>query len=290
MRLATLRIGPKTEGAVIDEDGNAHLIGMSVIDAVAGGLAKIGDISTLRMVPRGSYSLAAPIPAPPKNIFCVGRNYMEHIAEGDRAQKRDVGVTEVPVFFTKPPTAITEPDGAIPIFPHVSTNIDYEVELAVIIGKTGRDIPAERAMEHVFGYTILNDISARDVQRLHGGQYFKGKGLDGSAPMGPWIVTADQIPDPHALQIRCSVNGEVRQDGNTRDMVFDIPTLIASLSAGMTLEPGDIIATGTPSGVGYAMEPPRYLRDGDSVTCEIEGIGRLANTMRDEGRARLNVA
>lgn len=290
MRLATLRIGPKTEGAVIDADGNAHLIGMSVIEAIAGGLERIGDIATLRMVPQGSYSLEAPIPAPPKNIFCVGRNYMEHIAEGDRAQKRDVGVTEVPVFFTKPPTAITAPDGAIPIFPHVSTNIDYEVELAVIIGKTGRDIPAERAMEHVFGYTILNDISARDVQRKHGGQYFKGKGLDGSAPMGPWIVTADQIPDPHALRVRCLVNGEVRQDGNTRDMVFDIPTLIASLSAGMTLEPGDIIATGTPSGVGYAMEPPQYLRDGDSVTCEIEGIGRLDNTMRDEGRARLNVA
>lgn len=290
MRLATLRIGPKTEGAVIDADGNAHLIGMSVIEAIAGGLERIGDIATLRMVPEGSYGLEAPIPAPPKNIFCVGRNYMEHIAEGDRAQKRDVGVTEVPVFFTKPPTAITAPDGAIPIFPHVSTNIDYEVELAVIIGKTGRDIPAERAMEHVFGYTILNDISARDVQRKHGGQYFKGKGLDGSAPMGPWIVTADQIPDPHALRVRCLVNGEVRQDGNTRDMVFDIPTLIASLSAGMTLEPGDIIATGTPSGVGYAMEPPQYLRDGDSVTCEIEGIGRLDNTMRDEGRARLNVA
>ncbi|WP_282603200.1 fumarylacetoacetate hydrolase family protein [Paracoccus sp. PARArs4] len=290
MRLATLRIGPKTEGALIDADGNAHLIGMSVIEAIAGGLERIGDIATLRMVPEGSYGLEAPIPAPPKNIFCVGRNYMEHIAEGDRAQKRDVGVTEVPVFFTKPPTAITAPDGAIPIFPHVSTNIDYEVELAVIIGKTGRDIPAERAMEHVFGYTILNDISARDVQRKHGGQYFKGKGLDGSAPMGPWIVTADQIPDPHALRVRCLVNGEVRQDGNTRDMVFDIPTLIASLSAGMTLEPGDIIATGTPSGVGYAMEPPQYLRDGDSVTCEIEGIGRLDNTMRDEGRARLNVA
>ncbi|WP_405403717.1 fumarylacetoacetate hydrolase family protein [Paracoccus sp. Ld10] len=288
MQLATIRMGRDLQGAVITDDGNAYLIGMSVMDVIAGG--RVGNLSDLRMVPAGQYTLAAPIPAPAKNIFCVGRNYMEHIAEGDRAQKRDVGVTEVPVYFTKPPTAITDPDGVIPIFPHVSTNIDYEVELAVIIGKSGRDISRENAMDHVFGYTILNDISARDIQRLHGGQYFKGKGLDGSAPMGPWIVTADQIGDPHDLGIRCSVNGEIRQDGNTRDMVFDIPTLIASLSAGMTLEPGDIIATGTPSGVGYAMDPPQYLRDGDSVTCEIDGIGRLTNTMQQEVQSKRSVA
>lgn len=293
MRLATLKVGTKAEGAVIGEDGTAHLIGMSVLDVIAGGpaaLARVRDLRGMQAVPAGQYTLAAPITELTKNIFCVGRNYMEHIAEGDRAQRQDVGVTEVPVFFTKPPTAVTAPDGAVPIFAHVSTNIDYEVELAVIIGRPGRDIPAERAMDHVFGYSILNDITARDIQRLHGGQYFKGKGLDGSAPMGPWIVTADQIPDPHALGIRCSVNGEVRQDGNTRDMIFDIPTLITSLSAGMTLEPGDIIATGTPSGVGYAMDPPRYLRNGDNVLCEIEGLGRLANTMREDDRAVRNVA
>src|SRR5690606_29470057 len=144
----------------------------------------------------------------------------------------------------------------IPIFPWLSTKVDYEVELAVIIGKAGRDIPAERAFDHVFGYTILNDVTARDIQRRHGGQVFKGKALDGSCPMGPWIVTADEIANPADLGIRLWVNGEKRQNSNTGAMIFDISTLIASMSEGMTIEPGDILATGTPSGVGYAMEPP----------------------------------
>jgi 2-keto-4-pentenoate hydratase/2-oxohepta-3-ene-1,7-dioic acid hydratase in catechol pathway len=224
--------------------------------------------------------LLAPIPVPRKNVLCVGRNYAEHIAEGDRAQKQNVGVTEHPVFFTKPPTAIVPPDGDILIFPTVSEAIDYEVELAVVIGKAGRNISKADAMDHVFGYTILNDISARDIQRRHGGQYFKGKALDGSCPLGPWIETADAIGDPHTLSIGLTVNGEQRQDGTTADMIFDIPTLIASLSEGMTLEAGDIIATGTPSGVGYAMDPPKFLKDGDTVVCEISGIGALRNTVR----------
>ena len=224
--------------------------------------------------------LVAPIPKPSKNIFCVGRNYAEHIAEGDRAQKQNVGVTEYPVFFTKPPTSIVPPDGDTLIFPTVSESMDYEVELAVVIGKAGRNISRAEAMDHVFGYTILNDISARDIQRRHGGQYFKGKGMDGSCPVGPSIVTADEIEDPHDLSIGLSVNGETRQDGRTSQMIFDIPTLIASLSEGLTLEPGDIIATGTPSGVGYAMEPPRFLKHGDTIVCSISGIGELRNTVR----------
>lgn len=243
-----------------------------VTDAEAGNHADA-------IVPAGA-PLRAPIPALRKNIFCVGRNYAEHIAEGDRAQKQNVGVTEHPVFFTKPPTAIVPPGGDVLIFPGVSESIDYEVELAVVIGTPGRNIAKADAMDHVFGYTILNDITARDIQRRHGGQYFKGKGLDGSCPLGPWIETADAIADPHALSIGLTVNGEQRQDGNTADMIFDIPTLIASLSEGMTLEPGDIIATGTPSGVGYAMEPPKFLKDGDTVVCEISGIGTLSNTVR----------
>ncbi len=224
--------------------------------------------------------LLAPIPVPRKNVFCVGRNYAEHIAEGDRAQKQNVGVTEHPVFFTKPPTAIVPPDGDVLIFPSVSEAIDYEVELAIVIGKSGRNITKAKAYDHVFGYTILNDITARDIQRRHGGQYFKGKGLDGSCPLGPSIVTADAISDPHALSIGLSVNGEQRQSGNTADMIFDIPTLIASVSEGLTLEPGDLIATGTPSGVGYAMEPPRFLKDGDTVVCEVSEIGTLRNPVR----------
>ena len=238
------------------------------------------DAPKSAIVEADAASPLAPLPAPAKNVFCVGRNYAEHIAEGDRAQKQNVGVTEHPVFFTKPRTAVIGPGAEIPIFPHVSTAIDYEVELALVIGKAGRDIAPENAYEHVFGYTILNDITARDVQRRHGGQYFKGKSLDGSCPMGPCIVTADEIADPHALAIRLSVNGETRQSSTTAKMIFDIPTLIASLSAGLTLEPGDILATGTPSGVGYAMEPPQLLKDGDVVTCEIEKIGVLENRCR----------
>ena len=226
-------------------------------------------------------SLMAPIPAPRKNIFCVGRNYREHIAEGEKAQNIKVGVTEHPVFFTKPPTSIVPPEGDILVFQEVSEAVDYEVELAVVIGKPGRNIAKASAFDHVFGYTILNDITARDVQRRHGGQYFKGKGLDGSCPVGPWIVTADAISDPHKLSIGLTVNGEQRQNGNTSDMIFDIPTLIASLSEGLTLEPGDIIATGTPSGVGYAMDPPHFLKAGDEVVCEVTEIGQLRNTVRN---------
>lgn len=255
--------------------------GPAALDAIRSlvGRAEAGELGDL-VHPAAACDLLSPIPAPRKNVFCVGRNYMDHIAEGDKAQNKKIGVTEYPVYFTKPPTAVIGPGAAVPIFKHVSEAIDYEVELAIVIGKPGRDIPKERAYEHVFGYTILNDISARDVQRRHGGQYFKGKGLDGSCPIGPWIVTADAVSDPGDLVIGSSVNGESRQNGNTKSMIFDIPTLIASLSEGMTLEPGDILATGTPAGVGYAMDPPRYLKDGDTVVCEIAEIGRLENPVR----------
>ncbi len=254
------------------EAGPGALDGARLIEAAA---ARLGD----SLLPASEVRLLAPLPYPRKNVFCVGRNYLEHIAEGERAQNKTIGVTEHPVFFTKPPTSVVGPGADVPIFPHVSEKIDYEVELAVIIGKAGRDIPRERAMDHVFGYTILNDVTARDVQRRHGGQFFKGKGLDGSCPIGPVIVTADAIGDPSKLGLRLTVNGETRQDGSTADMIFDVPTLIASLSEGLTLEPGDILATGTPSGVGYAMDPPCFLKDGDIVVCEIDGIGKLENRM-----------
>ncbi|MFK8080076.1 MAG: fumarylacetoacetate hydrolase family protein [Granulosicoccus sp.] len=228
-----------------------------------------------------SVTLLAPLPVPRKNVFCVGRNYAEHIAEGARAQNKTINVTEHPVYFTKPSTAVIGPDAQIPIFPALSESIDYEVELTAVIGKAGRDISKSSAFDHIFGYTILNDITARDVQRRHGGQYFKGKSLDGSCPIGPWIVTADAIGNPQNLAIGLSVNGEVRQNGNTSSMIFDIPTIIASLSEGLTLEPGDLVATGTPSGVGYAMEPPTFLKHGDTVICKVENIGELRNTLRN---------
>ncbi|PZX40700.1 2-keto-4-pentenoate hydratase/2-oxohepta-3-ene-1,7-dioic acid hydratase in catechol pathway [Roseinatronobacter thiooxidans] len=270
---------------------HAALLDGSLQAVIEGGDAALAELAQLvARADDGDPSLAAlavsdpellaPLPRPAKNVFCVGRNYAEHIAEGARAQNTTIAVTEVPVFFTKPCTAVIGPEAEIPIFPQVSTQIDYEVELAVIIGTPGRNIAKERAYDHVWGYTILNDITARDVQRRHGGQYFKGKGLDGSCPLGPVVVTRDELPEPQNIGLRCLVNGEVRQSSTTAKMIFDIPTLIASLSEGLTLEAGDIIATGTPSGVGYAMDPPRFLQDGDKVVCEIDGIGRLANTLR----------
>jgi 2-keto-4-pentenoate hydratase/2-oxohepta-3-ene-1,7-dioic acid hydratase in catechol pathway len=260
--------------------------GQPALDAIAGLIEQAkadNGVPESARIAASDARFLAPLPSPSKNVFCVGRNYSEHIAEGDRAQKQKVGVTEHPVYFTKPPTAVIGHRADIPLFPEVSESIDYEVELAVVIGTPGRNIAKAAAMKHIFGYTIINDITARDIQRRHGGQYFKGKALDGSCPTGPWLVTADTIADPHALSIRLSVNGESRQDGNTNAMIFDIPTLIASLSEGLTLESGDMIATGTPSGVGYAMEPPRFLGDGDTVVCEVENIGRLENTVRRVG-------
>jgi 2-keto-4-pentenoate hydratase/2-oxohepta-3-ene-1,7-dioic acid hydratase in catechol pathway len=294
MRLATIEHEGRARPATIRADGSAVLldsgdqpIARSLVELIAAGpdaldrARRLAADAGATVVPGDALRLLAPVPRPSKNVFCVGRNYAEHIAEGERAQNIKVGITEVPVFFTKPPTAVIGPGAAIPIFADVSTSIDYEVELAVVIGRPGRDIRRENAFAHIFGYTIVNDVSARDVQRRHGGQYFKGKALDGSCPMGPSIVTADEIADPGRLGIRLWVNSEKRQESTTAAMIFDIPTLIASLSAGLTLEAGDIIATGTPSGVGYAMDPPRFLQPGDVVTCEIDGIGRLENPVAD---------
>ncbi|MEX0350361.1 MAG: fumarylacetoacetate hydrolase family protein [Paracoccaceae bacterium] len=302
MRLATVSIEGHAVCVAVLGDGSklnvlraAQILG-ETLDAssmqrlIAGGRATLEVLRTLissaeagdlkdALAPDDA-PFIAPIPTLRKNVFCVGRNYAEHIAEGERAQKQKIGVTEHPVFFTKPPTSIVAPEADILIFPTVSQAIDYEVELAIVIGKSGRNIAKADAYEHVFGYTILNDITARDIQRRHGGQYFKGKGLDGSCPMGPCIVTADAVSDPHSLSIGLKINGEQRQNGTTSDMIFDIPMLIASLSEGLTLEPGDIIATGTPSGVGYAMDPPQFLKDGDIVVCEISEIGTLRNTVR----------
>jgi 2-keto-4-pentenoate hydratase/2-oxohepta-3-ene-1,7-dioic acid hydratase in catechol pathway len=268
----------------------------SVHELIGRGAAALAAIQRLlQMAARGELEAAevatakarllAPIPRPAKNVFCVGRNYVEHIAEGARAQRIALELPKYPVFFSKPPTAVIGPDEAIPVQPAVSTSIDYEVELAVVIGKRGSNIRPGDAFEHIFGYTIVNDVTARDLQRRHGGQFLKGKGLDGSCPTGPAIVTRDEIADPGQLGIRLWVNDELRQDGNTRDMIFPIAELIASLSEGLTLEPGDLLATGTPSGVGYAMNEPQFLKHGDVVRCEIEGIGRLVNPVVEVGAA-----
>ncbi|HEY3248184.1 MAG TPA: fumarylacetoacetate hydrolase family protein [bacterium] len=231
-----------------------------------------GDAQAWASSSRGSASLRrtrllAPIPRPKKNIFCMGRNYAEHAREGG------VAPPDVPVFFTKPPTAVIGP-GAEILHHAVTKALDYEVELAVVIGRRGRDIPAGDALDHVFGYTILIDATARDLQRRHQ-QWFKGKSLDTFAPMGPWIVHRSALPDPQAVRLTLRVNGEVRQDSSTSKMLFTVAQLIESLSAGMTLEPGDILATGTPEGVGMGFDPPRWLQVGDTVEADIEQIGEL---------------
>jgi len=243
---------------------------------VLAALAGRDDLRDAVSRPLAETELLAPIPRPRKNVFCVGRNYAAHAAEGARAQGREVVVPSIPEFFTKPPTAVTGPESTVPLDPAVTEKFDYEVELGVVIGATGKNIPRERAMEHVFGFTIVNDFSARDLQRSHG-QWFKGKALDRSCALGPWIVHKDDLPNFADLRITLRVNGETRQDSRTSNMVHDVPAIIESLSRGLTLEPGDIIATGTPEGVGYAMDPPRFLRSGDVVEAEIERIGVLRN-------------
>lgn len=223
--------------------------------------------------------LMAPIPRPAKNVFCVGRNYRQHVEEAAKFHKKEVKLPEFVQFFTKPPLSVVGPEDDILWDETVRQKLDYEVELGVVIGRSGRNIPRERALDYVFGYTVINDITARDLQRRHD-QWFKGKGLDGSCPMGPWIVPAEEVADPQALEVRLRVNGETRQQASTGLMIFDVREIIAQLSLGLTLEAGDVIATGTPSGVGFAMEPPRLLGDGDMVETEVVGIGTLRNRVR----------
>ena len=228
-------------------------------------------------LPLATLALLAPIPAPQRNIFCLGWNYAEHSREAAQARGKEARLPERPIFFTKATTSINGPFGDLPYDARVSEQMDWEVELGVVIGVGGKNIRRAAALEHVFGYTVINDISARDAQAAHGGQFFKGKSLDGYCPMGPWLVTHDEIPDPHRLRLTCRVNGVVKQDATTEQLIFDIPAIIEWLSLGLTLLPGDIIATGTPAGVGFARKPPEFLKPGDTVETEVEGIGVMRN-------------
>lgn len=223
-----------------------------------------------------SVHLLAPIPRPRKNIFCLGRNYVDHALESTLARSDKGEVPEDPIFFTKTTTTVNGPFDDVPMDPAISDEMDWEGELGVIIGRAGKNISAAQAMDYIFGYTVLNDVTARDLQTKHK-QWFKGKSLDGACPMGPWIVTRDEIPNPHTLDLRVRVNGVLKQEANTRLLIFNLPAIIEVLSIGLTLEPGDIIATGTPSGVGFARKPPEYLHPGDVVETEIDGIGTLRN-------------
>ena len=222
--------------------------------------------------------LHAPIPRPTKNVFCVGWNYLEHFEEGARKLQDNRELPKHPVFFSKAVTAVTGPYDTVPFDASISTSLDWEVELGVVIGAGGKNISEADAMRHVYGYTVVNDVSWRDLQRRHGGQWHKGKSLDGTCPMGPSMVSAESL-DPANLRVTCRVNGITKQDSSTRYLYFKIPRLIAELSLGMTLEPGDIISTGTPEGVGFARNPPEFMKSGDLLETEIEGIGVMRNSI-----------
>lgn len=270
-------IGAVTERGIVDLASIApdmlSLIdgGATVLDQVRGYLTP--DRPT---VPMASVTLLAPIPRIRRNVMCLGLNYVEHAKESAEARGREFKQHQHPVFFTKATHAINRHEGVIPFDPAVSEQIDWEAELAVIVGRSGKNLTRESALDYVFGYTCLNDVSARDLQTNHS-QFFKGKSLDGACPIGPWIITADEIPDPQTLDIECRVNGVVKQHSNTHYMIYTVDAILEILSRGMTLDAGDIIATGTPSGVGFARKPPEFLKPGDVVEVEIERIGVLRN-------------
>jgi 2-keto-4-pentenoate hydratase/2-oxohepta-3-ene-1,7-dioic acid hydratase in catechol pathway len=280
LRFVTFESEGRAEPGVLIDDRVFPIRGAGfdcVVSVIAGGAEALLRVSQwihgAKSVPLASLQLMAPVPRPPK-IICIGLNYRAHAAESGAK------IPEVPTVFAKFPTAVNAHQRPI-VLPKNSTQPDYEAELALVIGKGGRHIPVEKWRDHVFGYTCFNDVSARDFQRATS-QWIMGKTFDTFAPFGPAIVTADEIPDPQALDITLTLNGEVMQNSSTRDMIFPVSTLIAHLSSVFTLEPGDIIATGTPPGVGFARKPPRWLRPGDVAVVKISGVGELINPVTAE--------
>ena len=243
--------------------------------ALADALEQNSHTQAIPAKPLSTIRIMAPIPQVERNIFCIGKNYTEHIAEFDKTTNPDI--PKFPIIFTKATTSVIGPEDKIDPHTNVTQELDYEGEVAVIFGKSGSDIPISEAMDSVYGFTILNDVTARDLQRRHS-QWFHGKSLDTFCPMGPFVLLRDAAPD--SFDVVTKVNGEVRQDGNTGEFIFTIPELINTISAGTTIQPGDILATGTPSGVGVGFNPPRFLHSGDTVEIEVSGVGTLKNTVK----------
>ena len=284
------RLGVEHDGLIVDVENFGAAMGMELpstmlefidlgavaSDALTGALAdSLPEDFVGCSVPASNAKLLAPIPRPRKNIFGIGLNYTEHVAESARTLDTDKELPQEPVIFSKPPTAVIAWDEPIKHNADKTQQLDWECELAVVIGSRAHHVSEDDALDHVFGYTVINDVSARDCRRQ--GQWIVSKGQDTFAPMGPAIVTADEIPDPQTLNIRTWVNGVQKQDGNTKFMLFNVRQLIADISTVMTLEPGDIIATGTPAGVGAGHDPQEWMWPGDVVECEVEHIGRLRN-------------
>lgn len=285
MRLATFRAAGREQPGVVAGDRIVAAPFRTMLELVRAGsdartaLAKLeAQAQSGEGLPLSAVQLVAPIPVPAKNVFCVGRNYKLHIEEGARARGVPVDFPKVPEFFSKPPTTVIG-TGADIRLPKITQKLDYEVELAFVVGRAGRDIAPADALDHIFGFTVLNDVTARDLQRAHG-QWFKGKSLDTTCPMGPFIVTSDEFDVRAEHRLWLTVNGQKRQDAFISDMLFDCAHILAHLSAGLTLEPGDIVTTGTPSGVGLGLDPQIWLQDGDVVEAGIEGIGSIVNTVR----------
>ena len=284
------RVGVLTAGGgIVDVGATASRLRMTLpfdaldmVSLIAAGdpaldaLHRLAAAPSTVPTPQAAVRLLAPIPRPRKNVFCVGWNYLEHFQEGEAVRKTGDELPQHPVFFSKAATAVIGPFDPIPFDARVTTKLDWEVELAVVIGRRGKNIAESDAMDYVFGYTVVNDVSARDLQRRHGGQWLKGKSLDGTCPMGPCLVTRDEL-DGGNLRVTARVNGVTKQDSRTTHMYFSLPRLIAELSLGMTLEPGDVLSTGTPQGVGFARTPPEFLAPGDVLETEVEGIGCLRN-------------
>jgi 2-keto-4-pentenoate hydratase/2-oxohepta-3-ene-1,7-dioic acid hydratase in catechol pathway len=286
MRIATFVLNGQREVGVVASDGKSvtplaftaeevrrgaqvvleRVVAGKALPDTAGSPLQISDVK-----------LEAPLPLPRRNVWCVGRNYHAHAKELSASvfKDNDANPESWPIVFTKVPECVVGPFDDVLVPVGVSDQIDYEAELAVVIGTGGKNIAKADALKHVFGYTVVNDVTARDVQMRHQ-QWDMGKSFDTFCPMGPWIVTADEF-DGTKTRVRCWVNGELRQDGPTENMIFDVPTLIETISRGITLYPGDVIATGTPAGVGMGMKPPRYLKSGDVVKVEIDGLGAIEN-------------
>jgi 2-keto-4-pentenoate hydratase/2-oxohepta-3-ene-1,7-dioic acid hydratase in catechol pathway len=283
MRLVTYRdeggvhLGALQDDHVVALDDVAPDM-LALIDSGAEGLARARAAleQGAHTQPLSQVQLLAPIPRPRQNVVCLGMNYVAHAIEGDRAAGREPQLPKYPVIFTKAVTSVCGPDDDIPLDPRVTAKLDYEVELAYVVGRTAKNIAREDALSYIFGYTIVNDISARDLQGQHQ-QFFKGKSLDRTCPIGPCIVTADEVPDPTVLGLRLRLNGETRQDSSVSDLIFDIPTTLATLALGQTVEAGTIVSTGTPSGVGLGRTPPEYMKPGDVMEAEIDQIGVLRN-------------
>ncbi len=284
MRFVTFRRGAAAPEAGVVSGGEVIGLGAAgfanLLSVIGGGPEALARIETYTAAapvqsrfPLGDVTLLAPIPRPPK-VICVGLNYADH------ARESKLEIPKVPTIFAKFPTAVIGPGDKV-VLPKASAKPDYEAEFAFVIGRGGRYIPAERWRDHIFGYVNFNDVSARDYQ-MATTQWMMGKTFDTFAPIGPWIVSADEIADPHALDIKLTLNGEAMQCSNTRNLIFGIPKLVEFLSSVFTLEPGDVIATGTPAGVGFARKPPRYLKPGDEMVVEIQGLGELRNPVVGE--------